>query len=207
MPDVRAMTEMTSEFLEIYGRGKPGFRPEDIPPPPSLASGSLLVFPVVYLPSETRTPGEIATIKAYWEFGLSRGHGNASLLDINFDPRHLHLKKRHRAGVRWILMSPNSYRGESPKQAAWLARRHKLTLAALEPLAASILIPSYVESWQRKNAAPYLTGIEFHLDHTPRQWHRTVFLVQGGDGKVNLVVGSNERRAPTFASPTIRVVE
>jgi hypothetical protein len=84
-------------------------------------------------------------------------------------------------GLRWVVFSPNAYRGKSPEQALRAAKLDNVQLAGVEVLMANLLFPDWATSWNGQDSLyPWCSGLQFRWNSG---WSRVPCLDRWDDGR------------------------
>ena len=194
--------DRVTQFLGVYGGGRVGFRPQDIPlPPVGVPEDELLL--AVYLPDHEGKSGFFRTLDTWFDFAGREGRPTWRNPDLKSESTCVRLRCEYRPGVRWVRFLKNHDAGKS----ATYSRQRATDLAGLEPLMAVSLIDGYFEGWFRDgNVAPNLSGIEVSLDGG-KSWDYVAYLSRWGcaDGRrgLGLYVLSADDADPRWGSPLV----
>ena len=169
-PDIKpnAQIKKASDFLELHGGKKKGYRPSDIPPCPYFTprTEKEVLLLTVMLPSKGCVKGFRRTFDSWWDFivpptGLTKWRWE----ELKSNSKRLRLAKgiEYKPGIRWVAFDPNTYQANSTKQALALSLNDDNTLAHAEVLMAAAMFPDWVNSWDgRESPYPLLSGLQFY---------------------------------------------
>lgn len=169
-PDIEpnAQIKKVSDFLELHGGKKKGYRPSDIPAVPYFMPRTKkeVLLLTVMLPYKGRVKGICRTFDSWWDFivpptGLTKWRWE----ELKSNSKRLRLAKgiEYKPGIRWVAFDPDAYQAKSPKQALALSLNDENTPAHAEVLMAAAMFPDWVNSWDgRESPYPLLSGFQFY---------------------------------------------
>lgn len=204
-PTPAEIVRQTEVFLEMYGKGRKGFRPSDIPSIPIFkphTRGALLVLVVCFESLER-------TIDAWWEFiNPPPGMTKYRVKGLKSGPENLRLAPgiKCEPGVRWVEFDPVANSGMTPEEALAQPSIEGSRLAHVEVLMAAAQYPKWVLSWDgRTSPLPNMSGLQVR---TSTGWSDIIFLNNWG-GRLTLGVWGAIKKlwSSHWASPRIWDIE